>query len=78
MSRDGTGCWCGHGFVEGLWESSKYEEVYLDAYETVSAAEQGLERYLRFYDQTRPHQAIDGQTPDQVYSDNLTTRRTAA
>ncbi len=38
----------------------------------------GVERYLTFYNQTRPHQALDGQTPDQVYYDNLTTRLTAA
>jgi putative transposase len=38
----------------------------------------GLARYLRFDNPTRPHQALDGQTPDQVYSDNLTTRWTAA
>ena len=56
----------------------KYEEVYLHAYETVTAAHQGLECYLTFYNQIRPHQALDGQTPDQVYSDNLTTRLTAA
>jgi hypothetical protein len=48
------------------------------AYDTVSAAHQGVERYLTFYNQTRPHQALDGQTPDQVYYDNLTTRLTAA
>jgi hypothetical protein len=56
----------------------KYEEVYLHAYDTVSTVHQGLERYLMFYNQTRPHQALDGQTPDQVYDDHLTTRRTAA
>jgi putative transposase len=50
----------------------------LHAYETVGAAQQGLERYLMFYNQTRPHQAPDGQTPDEVYSANLTRRRTAA
>jgi putative transposase len=44
----------------------KYEEVYVHAYDTVNAAHQGLERYLTFYNQTRPHQALDGQTPDQV------------
>ena len=50
----------------------------MHAYDTVSAAQQGLERYLMFYNQTRPHQALDGQTPVQVYTDNLTTRQTAA
>ncbi len=48
------------------------------AYEIVSAAHQGLARYLTFYNQTRPHRALDGQTPDGVYFDHLPTRRTAA
>ena len=78
ISMDGKGCWRDNVFVERLWKSIKYEEVYLHAYETVGAAQQGLARYLMFYNQTRPHQALDGQTPDQVYSDHLTTRRTAA
>ena len=78
ISMDGTGCWRDNVFVERLWKTIKYEEVYLHAYETVSAAQQGLERYLTFYNQTTPHRALDGQTPDQVYYDHLTTRRTAA
>jgi putative transposase len=78
ISMDGTGCWRDNVFVERLWKSIKYEEVYLHAYETVSAAPQGLERYLTFYNQTRPHRALDGKTPEQVYGDNLTTRLTAA
>jgi putative transposase len=78
ISMDGKGCWRDNVFVERLWKSIKYEEVYLHAYETVSAAHQSLERYLTFYNQVRPHRALDGKTPDQVYSDNLPTRRTAA
>jgi putative transposase len=78
ISMDGKGCWRDNVFVERLWKSIKYEEVYLHAYETVNAAHQGLECYLTFYNQIRPHQALDGQTPDQVYYENLTTRRTAA
>jgi putative transposase len=65
-------------FVERLWKRITYEEVSLHAYDTVSAAHQGLERYLTFYNETRPHQALHGQTPDQVYDENLTGRRTAA
>jgi putative transposase len=75
ISMDGKGCWRDNVFVERLWKSIKYEEVYLHAYDTVEAAHQGVERYLTFYNQTRPHQALDGQTPDQVYYDHLTTRR---
>jgi len=78
ISMDGKGCWRDNVFVERLWKSIKYEEVYLHAYETVRAAHQGLERYLTFYNQTRPHRALDGKTPDQVYYDNLPARRTAA
>ena len=78
ISMDGKGCWRDNVFVERLWRSIKYEEMYLHAYETIGAAHQGLERYLTFYNQTRPHQALDGQTPAQVYSGNLTTRLTAA
>ena len=78
ISMDGKGCWRDNVFVERLWKSIKYEEVYVHAYDTVNAAHQGLERDLTFYNQTRPHQALDGQTPDQVYYDNRTTRRTAA
>ncbi len=77
ISMDGKGCWRDNVFVERLWKSIKYEEVYLHAYDTVTAVHQGLERYLRFYNQTRPHQALEGQTPDQVYYDHLTTRQTA-
>ena len=48
------------------------------AYDSISAARQGLGRYLTFYNQTRPHRALNGHTPEQVYCDNLTTRLTAA
>ena len=78
ISMDGKGCWRDNVFVERLWKSIKYEEVYLHAYETISAAQQGLERYLTFYNQIRPHRALDGHTPNRVYVDNLPTRLTAA
>ena len=78
ISMDGTGCWRDNVFVERLWRSVKYEEVYLRAYDSISAARQGVGRYLTFYNQTRPHRALDGKTPEEVYSDNLTARLTAA
>ena len=78
ISRDGTGCWRDNVCVERLWRSVKYEEVYLQAYDSISAAHQGLGRYLTFYNQTRPHRALDGKTPEEVYGDNLTPRLTAA
>ena len=78
LRMDGKGCWRYNVFVERLWKTIKYEEVYLHAYETVRAAHQGLARYLTFYTQTRPNQARDGKMPDQGYFNNLPTRRTAA
>jgi len=78
ISMDGTGCWRDNVFVERLWRSLKYEEVYLHAYETVRDAHQGVARYVTFYNQLRPHRALDGRTPDRVYSDTLPARPTAA
>jgi putative transposase len=78
ISMDGKGCWRDNVFVERLWKSLKYEEVYLHAYETVNAAQQRLARYLTFYNQARPHRALDGRTPNGVYVDHLPARRTAA
>jgi len=78
ISMDGTGCWRDNVFVERLWRSLKYEEVYLQAYETVRDAHQGVARYVTFYNQIRPHRALDGRTPDRVYWDNLPARPTAA
>ena len=54
-------------FVERLWRSVKWEEVYLKDYQTVAEAVRGLERYFRFYNHERPHQALGYQTPAQVY-----------
>lgn len=57
--------------MERLWKSVKYEEVYLYAYDSVNDAKRGLETYFKFYNQNRPHTALDDQTPDEVYFDNL-------
>jgi putative transposase len=67
ISMDGRGCWRDNVFVERLWKSVKYEEVYLHAYESVSAAKAGIGRYLAFYNTRRPHSALDRKTPDRVY-----------
>ena len=77
ISMDGTGCWRDNVFVERLWKSVKYEEVYLHAYDSVSEAKRGLEKYFTFYNQRRPHTALDDQTPDEFYFDNLPTLRQA-
>jgi putative transposase len=67
ISMDGKGSWRDNVFVERLWKSVKYEEVYLHAYDSVAEVRQGLQRYFSFYNQRRPHSFLDGQTPDMVY-----------
>lgn len=71
ISMDGNGCWRDNIFVERLWRSVKYEEVYLHAYDSVNDAIQGLEKYFRLYNQERPHSSLDDKTPDEFYFDNL-------
>ena len=71
ISMDGKGAWRDNVFVERLWRSVKYEEVYLHAYDSVSSARAGLDRYFRFYNGRRPHSSLDRQTPDQVYFESL-------
>ncbi len=66
ISMDGTGCWRDTVFVERLWRSVKYEEVYLHAYDTVSEVRAGLARYFTFFNQRRPHTTLRRRTPDQV------------
>ena len=74
---DGKGRWVDNVFVERLWKSVKYEEVYLHAYDSVTQARQGLEGYFRFYNQRRPHSSLDGKTPDPVYFDSLSPQLAA-
>ena len=71
ISMDGKGSWRDNVFVERLWRSIKYEEVYLRAYDTVSEARASLGRYLAFYNGRRPHSSLDRQTPDQAYFTGL-------
>ena len=68
ISMDGKGRWVDNVFVERLWRSVKYEEVYLHAYEGVAAARAGLGRYFRFYNAERRHQGLGRRTPDAVYA----------
>ncbi|MEC5414504.1 IS3 family transposase [Aurantimonas sp. C2-4-R8] len=67
ISMDGKGAWRDNVFVERLWKSVKYEEVYLRAYETVSHARASIGRYLDFYNGRRPHSSLDRKTPDHAY-----------
>ena len=67
ISMDGKGRWMDNVFVERLWRSVKYEEVYLKAYESIAEARAGIGAYLEFYNSERRHQGLKRQTPDQVY-----------
>jgi len=64
---DGKGRWADNVFMERLWRSLKYEEVYLEAYNSVTDARLGIGNYFGFYNRKRRHQSLDRQTPDQVY-----------
>jgi putative transposase len=67
ISMDGKGRWVDNVFVERLWRSVKYEEIYLHAYETPQEVNAALNRYFNFYNSRRPHQALDQRTPDALY-----------
>ena len=77
ISMDGKGAWRDNVFVERLWRSVKYEEVYLRAYDGVSEARSSIGRYLDFYNGRRPHSSLDGATPDQAYFTPLPFRMAA-
>lgn len=64
---DGKGRWLDNVFVERLWRSVKYEDIYLRAYETPVALRAGLTRYFDFYNTRRRHHALDRRTSDVVY-----------
>jgi group II intron reverse transcriptase/maturase len=67
ISMDGKGAWRDNVFIERLWRSVKYEEVYLHAYDTVSDSRAGIGRYFNLYNRRRPHSSLKRKTPDQVY-----------
>ena len=67
ISMDGKGAWRDNVFVERLWRTIKYEEVYLRAYDTVNDARGSLGRYIAFYNSRRPHSSLDRQPPDRAY-----------
>jgi putative transposase len=78
ISMDGKGAWRDNVFVERLWRTIKYEEVYLRAYGGVSEARASIGRYIRFYNGTRPHSSLGGRTPDQAYLNQPTPIPAAA
>lgn len=71
ISMDGRGRWIDNVFVERLWRSVKYEDVYLKAYGSIAEARQGLREYFEFYNCRRRHQSLDRRTPDNVYWSTL-------
>ena len=77
ISMDGKGAWRDNVFVERLWRSVKYEEVYLRAYGSVGEARGSIGRYLDFYNGRRPHTSLDGMTPDRAYFTPLPIRLAA-
>ena len=77
ISMDGKGAWRDNVFVERLWRSVKYEEVYLKAYDSVSEASASIGRYLDFYNRRRPHSSLDDATPNQAYFNPLPIRLAA-
>ena len=77
ISMDGKGAWRDNVFVERLWRSVKYEEVYLRAYDTTSEARASIGRYLNFDNYRRPHPSLDGSTPDHAYFTSLPLRMAA-
>jgi len=78
ISMDGKGRWIDNQFIERLWRSLKYEDVYLNLYETMREAEQGIRKYLIFYNNERPHQGLTGLTPNKTFYLNLKKKTKAA
>jgi putative transposase len=78
LSMDGKGAWRDNVFVERVWRSVKYEEVYLRAYESVSHARRSIGDYLNLYNQKRPHSSLSDQTPDEAYFATLPAIKSAA
>jgi putative transposase len=71
ISMDGKGCWRDNVFVERLWRSVKYEEVYLHAYDDMAAARRGIGDYFVFFNDERPHQALNYSVPSAFYFSSL-------
>ena len=78
ISMDGKGAWRYNVVVERFWRSIKYEEVYIHAYTKVPEARAAIGRYILFFNSSRPHTSLDGQTPDQAYFNQLPTLTVAA
>jgi putative transposase len=78
ISMDGKGRWMDNVFIERLWWSVKYQDVYLKAYSSIAEARKGLSEYFEFYNSQRRHQSLDRRTPDDVYFSTLFEMQAAA
>ncbi|WP_415768221.1 IS3 family transposase [Paraburkholderia sp. J69-1] len=78
LSMDGKGAWRDNVFVERVWRSIKYEEIYLRAYESVSHARRSIGQYIELYNRKRPHSSLADQTPDEAYFATLPAIKSAA
>jgi putative transposase len=67
VSMDGKGCWMDNVFIERLWRSLKYECIYLNAFDTIREASDGIDRWMNYYNEERPHSSLDDQTPSEMY-----------
>jgi putative transposase len=78
ISMDGKGRWMDNVFIERLWKSVKYEDIYLKAYTSMAEVKTGLLRYFKFYNEKRWHNTFDRKTPAMVYFDNQSQKQAAA
>ncbi len=78
ISMDGKGRWMDNVFIERLWKSVKYEDIYLKAYASMVEVRQGLAKYFKFYNEKRWHNHFDRKTPSMVYFDSLAQKQAAA
>jgi putative transposase len=74
ISMDGKGRATDNALIERFWRSIKYEDILLKDYQTLKLLRKGVAEYVRFYNQERPHQSLDYQTPDQVYKQGMTEK----
>ena len=78
ISMDGKGRWMDNVFIERLWKSVKYEDIYLKSYGSMTETRRGLSQYFKFYNEKRWHQNFDKKTPSRVYFDSLAQKQAAA
>ena len=78
VSMDGKGRWMDNVFIERLWKSVKYEDIYLKAYASMVELKKGLASYFKFYNEKRWHNSFDRKTPAMVYFETLSQNQAAA